>query len=159
MPPFLTALIIVVAGYWLIKKSSKLSSKQIPAFTQKMAGGALIAFAALLLLRGDINAAMGLAVFGLGLYGKSALFPEGFGSKATAGPSAQKQDQHPPPAQRRGGMSVSEALQVLGLKAGASADDIKLAHKRLIKDFHPDKGGSDYLAAKINEAKDILLDL
>ena len=56
-----------------------------------------------------------------------------------------------------GAMSRDEALAVLGLKNGASPDDIKSAHKRLMKEFHPDKGGSDYLAAKINAAKDVLL--
>ena len=56
-----------------------------------------------------------------------------------------------------GAMSRDEALSVLGLKAGATGEDIKNAHRRLMKDFHPDRGGSDYLAAKINQAKDILL--
>ncbi len=56
-----------------------------------------------------------------------------------------------------GTMSRDEALAVLGLRAGAKNDDIKNAHRRLMKDFHPDRGGSDYLAAKINQAKDILL--
>ena len=56
-----------------------------------------------------------------------------------------------------GAMSRDEALSVLGLKAGATNEDIKNAHRRLMKDFHPDRGGSDYLAAKINQAKDILL--
>jgi hypothetical protein len=56
-----------------------------------------------------------------------------------------------------GVMSRDEALSVLGLKAGATNEDIKNAHRRLMKDFHPDRGGSDYLAAKINQAKDILL--
>ena len=56
-----------------------------------------------------------------------------------------------------GTMSPDEALAVLGLKSGATNDDIKNAHRRLMKDFHPDRGGSDYLAAKINQAKDILL--
>jgi hypothetical protein len=54
-------------------------------------------------------------------------------------------------------MSRAEALAVLGLGEGASASQIRAAHRRLMKDFHPDKGGSDYLAAKINQAKDILL--
>jgi curved DNA-binding protein CbpA len=54
-------------------------------------------------------------------------------------------------------MPRDEALSILGLKRGATVDEIKLAHKRLLKDFHPDKGGSDYLAAKINEAKDVLV--
>jgi hypothetical protein len=58
---------------------------------------------------------------------------------------------------RTGAMSRDEALAVLGLKAEATSEDIKNAHRRLMKDFHPDRGGSDYLAAKINQAKDILL--
>lgn len=114
-----------------------------------------MAVAALLMLRGDINAAIGLFVFGMGLYGKSALFPNGFSPKAASSSGAGNAQSPPPRA--RGGMTPAEALQVLGLKAGASLEDVKIAHKRLIKEFHPDKGGSDYLAAKINEAKDILL--
>ncbi len=54
-------------------------------------------------------------------------------------------------------MSREEALKVLGLGAGASEDDIREAHRRLILQNHPDRGGSDYLASKINEAKDVLL--
>jgi curved DNA-binding protein CbpA len=54
-------------------------------------------------------------------------------------------------------MSRSEALSVLGLREGASKDEIRAAHRRLIQQTHPDKGGTNYLAAKINEAKDVLL--
>jgi curved DNA-binding protein CbpA len=54
-------------------------------------------------------------------------------------------------------MSRKEAFSVLGLQEGASAADIRAAHRRLILQTHPDKGGSSYLAAKINQAKDILL--
>lgn len=54
-------------------------------------------------------------------------------------------------------MSRTEALRVLGLQDSANADDIRAAHRKLILQNHPDKGGSDYLASKINEAKDALL--
>ena len=56
-----------------------------------------------------------------------------------------------------GTMGEEEAYEVLGLSFGASVADIRKAHRRLIKSVHADSGGSVFLAAKINEAKDILL--
>jgi hypothetical protein len=54
-------------------------------------------------------------------------------------------------------MSRTKALEVLGLEQGAGVEDIKAAHRRLIAGLHPDQGGSTYLAAQINRAKDVLL--
>ena len=54
-------------------------------------------------------------------------------------------------------MTRDEAYQVLGLEADASAADVKEAHRRLMLKIHPDQGGSNYLAAKINQAKEFLL--
>ena len=57
----------------------------------------------------------------------------------------------------KGKMTADEARQVLGIKPGASKEEIIQAHKRMMQKVHPDRGGSDYLAAQINEARDTLL--
>jgi hypothetical protein len=58
---------------------------------------------------------------------------------------------------RDGAMSRREALEVLGLAEGAGAADIIRAHRTLMKKFHPDHGGSTTLAARVNQAKDVLM--
>ena len=54
-------------------------------------------------------------------------------------------------------LAEEEAWQLLGLKPGASREEVIQAHKRLIQKVHPDRGGNDYLASKLNAARDLLL--
>jgi hypothetical protein len=56
-----------------------------------------------------------------------------------------------------GPLTRADALAILGLKDGASREEIRDAHRRLMRAAHPDRGGSDWLAARINEARDVLL--
>ena len=62
-----------------------------------------------------------------------------------------------PPRGPRTDMTRDEALAILGLAIGATEDEIRAAHRRLILRVHPDAGGSADLAARINRAKDVLL--
>lgn len=55
------------------------------------------------------------------------------------------------------GMSEREACNILNVAPNCSREDVVMAHRRLIQKLHPDRGGSDYLAAKINEAKSVLI--
>jgi hypothetical protein len=155
MPPFLIAFAIIAGAIWFFSKSAKLKPAESRALLTKIAGAAMMAFAGLLALRGQIEFAFGLFAAGMGFYGKGKYLPNGFGFGGVKPQSATE----PPPQPPRGRaiMPRDEALSILGLNQNATAEDIKSAHKRLLKDYHPDKGGTNYLAAKINEAKDVLL--
>lgn len=70
--------------------------------------------------------------------------PDAWGSRSSVAP-------------RPGAMTEDEAYEVLGLQRGATRDDVVRSHRSLIKRLHPDQGGSTDLAARVNEAKDVLM--
>ncbi len=75
----------------------------------------------------------------------------------TAWRQAQEGDADPRPGSWDGPLTRDQAYEILGLPEGASREDIVAAHRALMKKFHPDHGGSTARAARINQAKDVLL--
>lgn len=73
------------------------------------------------------------------------------------GSGARQNDRQGAPSRPPADVTVEEAYAILGLSPGADAEAIKAAHHRLMKQMHPDHGGTDYLATKINRARDVLL--
>ena len=125
-----------------------------------------LTLALLLVLTGRGVVALGaLAMFGPLLWNRwraSQLFKTGFfGSPGAGGPGGSSGSgaggSSGSPRPRAGAMSTQEAYQVLGLAPGATEADIRAAHHRLMRTAHPDAGGSDWLAARINMARDVLL--
>ncbi|HTW68880.1 MAG TPA: DnaJ domain-containing protein [Acetobacteraceae bacterium] len=125
-----------------------------------------LTLALLLVLTGRGVVALGaLAMFGPLLWNRwraSQLFKTGFfGSPGAGGPGGSSGSgaggSSGSPRPRAGAMSTQEAYQVLGLPPGATEADIRAAHHRLMRTAHPDAGGSDWLAARINMARDVLL--
>ncbi len=85
---------------------------------------------------------------------ESALLLNAYMARRFAGTQSDAGQQPPPPASQ---LNIDEARQILGVQDTASREEIIKAHKRLIQKLHPDRGGNDYLAAKVNAAKDLLV--
>ena len=118
-----------------------------------------IALTALLLLSGrGPQALAGLVMVGPLLWrrwhqgGGTGFWGSGFGGAGNTGSAGTS-----PPRRQSSAMSRAEAYEVLGLKSEASEEEVHSAHRRLMRMAHPDTGGSDWLASRINQARDVLL--
>jgi len=223
------ALVIIVGGWWALRKLATAQPAQVRAGMRKAAGVGLMGAAALLALRGGMQFAAPLFALGLGMFTNvagmmkngafwkkapgqksrvatsvlemaldhdtgamegtiltgelrgrklSSLKPHELGAlrqhcMAAADQSlalfdAWLQRVHPEFQEAQssrnssagsgsGKMTREEALAILGLSGNPTPEDVRTAHRSLMKQFHPDRGGTDYLAAKINTAKETLL--
>lgn len=78
-------------------------------------------------------------------------------SVAGAGPREEASSARSDSPWANTGMSADEACEILGVAPGASSDEVETAYRKVMKSAHPDQGGSDWMAAKVNQAKDVLL--
>jgi DnaJ homolog subfamily C member 19 len=137
-------LFVLLGGMRAFERASVTSIKALFAWIAALGG---LSLALMLILTGRGGVALGaLTLFGPLLYQRW---------QAARGRRIGGLGTRPPP--RSATMSREEAYEVLGLHPGASETDIREAHRRLMRGAHPDAGGSDWLAARINQARDILL--
>ena len=138
------------------KRWEKLSKREQKEFSKKIAiwGGLGVVFA--LVATGRANVITGLLAGFIAvasqakqLVGYFPAFKKIFGESAAADNAGSDVDLTD--------MSRQQAADVLGVEIGASPEEIRLAHKKLMQKIHPDRGGSELLAKQINTAKDVLL--
>lgn len=158
-------LVVLLLAFWLLRSFMRTPSAVIAANIKKIGLFVMISVVLVLALMGRLNWL--LAVLGVAVAALARALPV----LLRYAPQLQRlwvwfkdNKQQPSSHQRQykssvGKMSREQALSVLGLRQNATRDEIIQAHRRLIQKNHPDRGGSDYIAAQINEAKKILLDL
>jgi hypothetical protein len=161
--PLVIGVVILLVLLWAAKRSRARGILNVAQ--QRISGAVAIAVATLLLVRGDWGLGLGLGLFGTYLLGQALPWPvsslagyfDGAGTSRREHMQADADaglDAWPTPG---GKMTEQEAYQVLGIARGASVTEIGRAHRSLMKKLHPDQGGTTYLAARVNEAKDVLL--
>jgi DnaJ family protein C protein 19 len=135
-------LFLLLGGLRAFERASVTSVKALFAWIAAIGG---LSLALLLILTGKGGIALGaLTLFGPLVYQK---WQAARGRRVGGGT----------PYRASSKMTREEAYEVLGLRPGAPEAEIREAHRRLMRGAHPDAGGSDWLAVRINQARDILL--
>jgi len=148
--PFLAAAGVLLA---LAFAFSRMKTQNAALLLRVGLGVAGVVGGILLTVRGLAVAGIPVLAAGLGLLGVAA---RGQGGKSQTGSGAGTGE--PPPGKaRRSPMTRREAAQILGVAENASEDEIRRAHRELMKKLHPDAGGSGPLAAQVQEARYVLL--
>jgi hypothetical protein len=161
--PVVVGLVILLVLLWAAKRSR--AHAILNTTQQRLSGALALLIAALLEVRGDWGLGLGLGLFGLYLLGQAFPWPlsslaaylDGGKAGRREHPQADAYSRFGPQPPRGGKMTEQEAYQVLGIEPGASVTEITRAHRSLMKKLHPDQGGTTYLAARVNEAKDVLV--
>lgn len=160
-------LLLLAAALWLLHRLRTMQRALLARRLRQAAIWGLVVVLVLAVLTGRLNplfALLGAAIPVLmRLLAFLRLVPElqqilrslGLGVGAGAGSANGGAGQGTPP--NSGALSEDEARAILGVDAKADAEAIRAAHRRLMQRLHPDRGGSDYLAARINAAKRRLL--
>jgi hypothetical protein len=145
-------LFVFLGGLRAFEKASVTSIKSLLAWIAALGG---LSLALLLILSGRIGVALGaLTLFGPLIWNYWRASQLG-GPRGRPNPGPGGQGGAAP--RRSSAMTRDEAYQVLGLHAGATEAEIRAAHHRLMRAAHPDAGGSDWVAARVNQARDVLL--
>lgn len=136
-------LFALLVGMRAFERASVTTIKALLGWIAALAG---LSLALLLVLTGRAPAAIGaLTLVGPMLYQRWQA-----GRAARPGPTGGR-------APMAGRISRAEAYEILGLRPGATEAEVREAHRRLMRSVHPDAGGSDWLAARINQARDTLI--
>lgn len=150
MSGFLLAIAVLLSVVVGLNMAARADPKRL-AKVLRVVGVVLSGLAGIgLLVLGRIGFAIPLFIFAFWLMGRPLRFPGAGGGQQGQGRSGGARRPHQ-------SMTREEALEILGLRPGASVEDIRRAHRELMVKLHPDHGGSTHLAARVNAAKDFLL--
>lgn len=141
----------LAAGWWFSRQKTAHAARVVRML---LGGGALVA-GVLLSVRGLVPLGIPLGLFGLGMLGIAYNGPGGTGTGT--GSTGSAGGRQAPPTGSSGAMSLADAREILGVGADATREEIRHAHRELMKRLHPDTGGSAALARQVQEARDVLL--